>query len=59
MAQVIDYKDSDMILSAKALKVLDRLGLLQEVEDRLLAYHMKDAVANDDFITREELSNGL
>ena len=48
-------KKSGLILSQEALETLEEAGLLEEIEDQLLAYHMKSTFETDDFVDVSEL----
>ncbi len=46
---------SGLILSQEALEVLEQSGLLEELENRLLGYHMDVTYDSDDFVDVAQL----
>jgi hypothetical protein len=52
-------KKSGLIFNKEALEVLEASGLLEEIEDQLLGYHMGVTHEKDDFVELEAIKNAL
>lgn len=56
---MVNNKKTGLIFNQEALQILESSGLLEDIEDRLLSYHMDVTYKDDDFISLDELKNGL
>ena len=50
---------SGLIFNQETLKLFEETGLLEEIEDRLLAHHMTKNLGNNDFVPLSEINNAL
>lgn len=48
-----------LIFNQEALKLFEETGLLEEIEDRLLAHHMGKTLGNNDFVSSQKINNAL
>ena len=50
---------SGLIFNKEVLELFEETGLIDEIEDRLLAHHMSQSIGKNDFVSFDEIQNAL
>ena len=48
-----------LIFNKEALELFEETGILEEIEDRLLAHHMAKTTSENEFVSLEKINNAL
>jgi hypothetical protein len=54
---MVNNKKTGLIFNQEALAIMESTGVLDELEDKLLSYHMDMTYKNDDFISLDDLKD--
>jgi len=50
---------SGLIFNKESLALFEETGLLDEIEDRLLAHHMSKTLGNDEYVDLDKINHAL